>query len=141
MAVLVTGGAGHIGSNTAVVLHETDREVVVLDALSNWSSAAVDALRALTRPDLPFIEAEAGAPDVLTRRRRLTFRPMVELRVTEIGPLAEQRVYLDDELDRRFKPGLLEQTKALLVGDRTHACTRNDQLEPLTVYETIAGYL
>ena len=78
--------------------------------------------------------------DVLTLRRRLTFRPMEELRVTEIGSLDEQRIDLDDELDRQFKPGLLEQTKAFLVGDRTHACTLNDQLELLTVYETIAGY-
>lgn len=78
--------------------------------------------------------------DVLTRRRRLTFRPMEELRVTEIGSLAEQRVDLDDELDRRFKPGLLEQTRAFILGDRTHACTLNDQIELLAVYETIGGY-
>ena len=55
MAVLVTGGAGYIGSHTAVALHDTGRHVVVLDDLSNSSPAAVDALRSLTRPDLPFV--------------------------------------------------------------------------------------
>ena len=60
MAVLVTGGAGYIGSHTAVVLHEAGRDVVVLDDLSNSSVAAVEALRALTRPDLPFIRADAA---------------------------------------------------------------------------------
>ena len=31
MAVLVTGGAGYIGSHTAVALHEAGREVVLID--------------------------------------------------------------------------------------------------------------
>ncbi len=67
MAVLVTGGAGYIGSHTAVVLHEAGRDVVVLDDLSNSSMAAVEALRVLTRPDLPFIEADAADVDAVGR--------------------------------------------------------------------------
>ena len=67
MAVLVTGGAGYIGSHTAVVLHEAGRDVVVLDDRSNSSPAAVDALRALTRPDLPFVEADAADVDAVGR--------------------------------------------------------------------------
>ena len=67
MAVLVTGGAGYIGSHTAVVLHEAGRDVVVLDDLSNSSVAAVEALRALTRPDLPFVRADAADVDAVGR--------------------------------------------------------------------------
>ena len=67
MAVLVTGGAGYIGSHTAVVLHDAGRDVVVLDDLSNSSVAAVEALRALTRPDLPFIRADAADVDAVGR--------------------------------------------------------------------------
>ena len=67
MAVLVTGGAGYIGSHTAVVLHEAGRDVVVLDDISNSSMAAVEALRVLTRPDLPFIEADAADVDAVGR--------------------------------------------------------------------------
>ncbi|MDE0894327.1 MAG: UDP-glucose 4-epimerase GalE [Acidimicrobiales bacterium] len=67
MSVLVTGGAGYIGSHTAVVLHEAGRDVVVLDDLSNSSMAAVEALRVLTRPDLPFIEADAANVDAVGR--------------------------------------------------------------------------
>lgn len=58
MAVLVTGGAGYIGSHTAVSLHEAGREVVLLDNFSNSSSGAVEAVRALTTPDMAFIEAD-----------------------------------------------------------------------------------
>ena len=67
MAVLLTGGAGYIGSHTAVVLHEAGRDVVVLDDLSNSSVAAVEALRALTRPDLSFIQADAADVDAVGR--------------------------------------------------------------------------
>ena len=60
MSVLVTGGAGFIGTHTAVVLHESGRDVVLLDDLSNSSNEAVNAVRSLTSPDLPFVEADAA---------------------------------------------------------------------------------
>ena len=58
MAVLVTGGAGYIGSHTAVALHESGREVVLIDNFNNSSPAAVEAIRALTTPDLVCVEAD-----------------------------------------------------------------------------------
>ena len=42
--VLVTGGAGYIGSHTCVALLEAGYEVAVLDSLANSSAAAVDAV-------------------------------------------------------------------------------------------------
>ena len=41
MATLVTGGAGYIGSHTAVALHEAGRDVVVVDDLSNSSAKEI----------------------------------------------------------------------------------------------------
>ncbi len=58
MAVLVTGGAGYIGSHTAVALHQAGRDVVIVDNFANSSPAAVDAVRALTTSDLVFVEAD-----------------------------------------------------------------------------------
>ena len=58
MAVLVTGGAGYIGSHTAVALHDAGRQVVIIDNLANSSPRAIDAVRALTTPDLVFVEAD-----------------------------------------------------------------------------------
>lgn len=47
MAVLVTGGAGFIGSHTCVELLARGHDVVVADDYSNSSPAALDAVRAL----------------------------------------------------------------------------------------------
>lgn len=67
MATLVTGGAGYIGSHTAVALHEAGREVVVVDNLSNASVRAIDALRALTTPALAFVEGDVRDEALLDR--------------------------------------------------------------------------
>jgi UDP-glucose 4-epimerase len=67
MATLVTGGAGYIGSHTAVALHETGRDVVVIDNFSNSGPKAVDALRVLTTPDLAFVEGDLLDSDAVRR--------------------------------------------------------------------------
>ncbi len=61
--ILVTGGAGFIGSHTAVELLERGYQVVILDNLSNSSAVAVDRIRQIEglAPDderLSFYEAD-----------------------------------------------------------------------------------
>ncbi len=65
MATLITGGAGYVGSHTAVALHEAGRDVVILDDFSGSSRGAVDALRSLTHRSLPVIEGDAADPVVV----------------------------------------------------------------------------
>ena len=48
MQILVTGGAGYIGSHTCVKLIETGHSVVIVDNLSNSSVKAVDRIREIT---------------------------------------------------------------------------------------------
>ena len=47
MKILVTGGAGYIGSHTTLALLEAGYEVVVLDNLCNSSDAALHAVEAI----------------------------------------------------------------------------------------------
>jgi predicted dehydrogenase len=52
--------------------------------------------------------------ELMTRESRLILRPLEELRVQERGSFGVAEVPIDDDLDRRFKPGLHRQTAAFL---------------------------
>ena len=67
MAILVTGGAGYIGSHTCVELLNAGYEVVVLDNLSNASEKSLDRVKALTGKDLAFYKGDILDRDILNR--------------------------------------------------------------------------
>ncbi|MDY6469035.1 UDP-glucose 4-epimerase GalE [Acinetobacter faecalis] len=56
--VLVTGGAGYIGSHTCVELLNAGHEVVVLDNLSNSSKEALNRVQTLTSKSVDFVEGD-----------------------------------------------------------------------------------
>lgn len=58
MLVLVTGGAGYIGSHAAVELLKNGYDIVVMDNLSNSEMEAVKRVKDLTGKDFPFYEAD-----------------------------------------------------------------------------------
>jgi len=58
MAVLVTGGAGYIGSHTCVQLLEAGYDIVVLDNLSNSKMEAVRRIGELAGRDFTFIKGD-----------------------------------------------------------------------------------
>ncbi len=58
MAVLVTGGAGFIGSHTAVELLNSGKDIVIVDNFSNSKPKALDAIRKITGKDFKFYEID-----------------------------------------------------------------------------------
>jgi UDP-glucose 4-epimerase len=56
--VLLTGGAGYIGSHTAVALSERGHHVVILDNFANSERDVPGRLRQLTGKEFPVIEAD-----------------------------------------------------------------------------------
>ena len=58
MAVLVTGGAGYIGSHTVVELQNAGYDVVVVDNLSNSSKKSLDRVEAITGKSVKFYETD-----------------------------------------------------------------------------------
>ncbi len=52
--VLISGGAGYIGTHTAVELIGAGYDVVIIDNLTNSEKAAVDGVRAITGKDVVF---------------------------------------------------------------------------------------
>ena len=58
MNVLVTGGAGYIGSHTCVELLESGCGVVVIDNLCNSNPKSLDRVQAITGKSLKFYEGD-----------------------------------------------------------------------------------
>ena len=67
MKILVTGGAGYIGSHTCVELLNAGYEIVVLDNLSNSSEKCLDAVRELTGKDFPFYQVDMLDKDAMEK--------------------------------------------------------------------------
>ncbi len=58
MAILVTGGAGYIGSHTVVELQEAGYDVVVADNLCNASEKALERVEEITKKPVKFYRAD-----------------------------------------------------------------------------------
>ena len=58
MSILVTGGAGFIGSHTCVELLNAGYDVVIVDNLYNASEKAVDRVKEITGKDLKFYQVD-----------------------------------------------------------------------------------
>jgi UDP-glucose 4-epimerase len=65
--ILLTGGAGYIGSHACVALLRAGHEVVVLDNLSNSSRVALDRVAQICGKAPAFIEGDVRDADLLDR--------------------------------------------------------------------------
>ncbi|MBO9497084.1 UDP-glucose 4-epimerase GalE [Thalassotalea sp. G20_0] len=67
MKILVTGGAGYIGSHTCVELLNAGHDPIVLDNLSNSSPTAIRRVEQITGKALPFVEGDIRDEQTLNR--------------------------------------------------------------------------
>lgn len=63
--ILLTGGCGYIGSHMCVELLREGYDVVVLDNLSNSTTASLDAVRRITNRSVTFVNADIRDDDAL----------------------------------------------------------------------------
>ena len=56
--ILVTGGAGYIGSHTCIELLDAGEEIIVLDNFSNSKHEAIDLIKEVSGKDFKFVEAD-----------------------------------------------------------------------------------
>ena len=67
MRILVTGGAGYIGSHTCVELLEAGHETVIVDNLYNASRKAVDRIGEITGKTPVFYQADIGDREAMEK--------------------------------------------------------------------------
>ena len=58
MAILLPGGAGYIGSHTAVELLNSGKEIVIIDNFSNSNPTVLDKIKTITGKDFKFYEMD-----------------------------------------------------------------------------------
>lgn len=67
MTILVTGGAGYIGSHTVVELLNQSKEIVVLDNLSNSSEISLERVKQITGKSVRFYQGDILDREMLRR--------------------------------------------------------------------------
>ncbi len=67
MAILVTGGAGYIGSHTCVELLNRGEEIVVLDNLSNSKVESLERVKKITGKDFKFYKGDILSEEDIRR--------------------------------------------------------------------------
>ncbi len=65
--VLVTGGAGYIGSHTSVELVGAGYDVVIADNLSNSEPSSIDGVRRITGIEVPFEQVDCNDAEAMDR--------------------------------------------------------------------------
>lgn len=65
MKILLTGGAGYIGSHVAAALMSSGHEIVCFDNLSNSDATVMDRLEAITDTAIPLVKGDIRDGDAL----------------------------------------------------------------------------
>lgn len=65
--ILVTGGAGYIGSHTCVALLDAGYDITVVDNFANSNPKAIERIKSITGKDFPFYQIDVCDYDALDR--------------------------------------------------------------------------
>ena len=67
MNILITGGAGYIGSHTCVELLDAGYDIVVIDNFSNSKRDVLDKIKQITNKDFKFYEGDCCNKEILSK--------------------------------------------------------------------------
>ena len=81
MNILVTGGAGYIGSHTCVALLEAGHGVIIADNLSNSKIESIDRIRQITGKDVAFHQIDVTDEAAVEKLRTWHEREAKEVNV------------------------------------------------------------
>lgn len=148
MAILVTGGAGYIGSHTTVQLLEAGFEVVVLDNLSNSHLKSLERVRKITGRDLSFVQGDvrdtSALRDIFTKHPISAVIHFAALKAVGESQTEPLRYYdnniagsicLLEEMQRAGVYSIVFSSSATVYGEQgTGQYDENAPLAPTSVY-------
>jgi UDP-glucose 4-epimerase len=146
--ILVTGGAGYIGSHTVVQLLHAGFEVLVLDNLSNSNRNVIDRITCLTGKSLDFVEGDVRDRSTLQKifaqhsmSAVIHFAGLKAVGESETNPLkyfdnnVTGSLVLVEEMARAGVVTLVFSSSATVYGDPGYSQYReNTPLAPINVY-------
>ena len=146
--ILVTGGAGYIGSHTVVQLLQADFNVIVLDNFSNSNRHVIDRIETLAGKPLTFVEGDIRDRNVLKDTFKqnpieavIHFAGLKAVGESEESPLkyydnnVSGSVVLFEEMERAGVKTLVFSSSATVYGDPGYSQYReNTPLAPVNVY-------
>jgi UDP-glucose 4-epimerase len=126
--VLVTGGAGYIGSHTAIALINAGHNVVVIDNYVNSKPDALDVVQELTGTSITVIEGDV-------RDRTLVEKTIVEHGVTAVIHMAALKAVGESvEMPLEYYGNNLESAIAVLDAMKAANCWKFVFSSSATVY-------
>jgi UDP-glucose 4-epimerase len=146
--ILVTGGAGYIGSHTVVQLLQAGLDVLVLDNLSNSNRNVIDRITRLTGKPLDFVEGDVRDRSILEKifaqhsmSAVIHFAGLKAVGESEANPLkyydnnVTGSLVLVQEMARAGVVTLVFSSSATVYGDPGYSQYREDTpLAPINVY-------
>jgi len=148
ISILVTGGAGYIGSHTAVQLLERNNKVVILDNLSNSNSKVLDRIEKISGTPPVFIQGDIRDRQMLRHLFRehditavIHFAGLKAVGEGEAAPLkyydnnVTGSLVLFQEMAQAGIFTLVFSSSATVYGDPGYSCfTEETPLSPINVY-------
>ncbi|MEZ5910825.1 MAG: UDP-glucose 4-epimerase GalE [Paracoccaceae bacterium] len=116
MRVLVTGGAGYIGSHTLLSVLGAGHEVLVYDNFSNSAPEALERVRRLSNRDFDTVEADIR-DDAAVERAVAGFRPQAVIHFAGLKAVGEST-----EMPVRYYDTNVGGTLNLLAAMDRHGC-------------------
>jgi predicted dehydrogenase len=107
---------------------------------SVFSGAGITENGALFSYNANWLAPGRWSIEVITDYHRLLFKPLETLQQQPHGDLSYYDIPLDDELDKRYKPGLFCQVNNFLNDNTEDFCSIQEQVSKTKIYYRIAGY-
>ena len=148
MKVLVTGGAGYIGSHTCLELLRTGHEVYVVDSLHNGNRRALDRVQRLSNRTLSFAQCDIRDASAL-QEVFAQFQPDVVIHFAGLKSVLESTLqpalYYDANvggtavllgiMERNFCNDIIFSSSATVYGEPQYLpCDEYHPVEPINPY-------